>query len=114
MADFLYSLNASTIRPVPILDKIAVAGETGYAGIKLAMEFLGVVDDINTIEDALEIVEKAGDPDGTIVLDPFHIFRGGGSVESISRLSAEQVAICHFNDAPAFPPRARQHDPDRV
>ncbi len=83
-------------------------------GVKPAMEFLGFVDDINTIEDALEIVEKAGHPAGTLVLDPFHIFRGGGSAESISRLRPEQIAVCHFNDAPASPPRAQQHDRDRV
>ncbi len=30
MADFIYCLNSSTIRPTPILDKIRIAGETGY------------------------------------------------------------------------------------
>jgi len=214
MGDFTYTLNASTIRPTPILNKIKIAGEVGYGaielwhddidaylakggslkdirqaladqnlelpttiylkgwfettgeehrteleeckrrmhqaaelgavhiiagppagvadhdqgarnyrelleigrqiGVKPAMEFLGFVDDVNTIEDALEIVEKADDPDGTIVLDPFHIYRGGGSAEAIARLTAKQVAICHFNDAPTRPPRAEQHDHDRV
>lgn len=214
MADFLYCLNSSTIRPVPILKKIEIAGKAGYTAIELwhddidahlaaggslkeirkalddqnlevpttiylkkwfetagpehaaaldeckrrmaqavevgarhviagpppgkadhdrgaknyrelleigvamgvapAMEFLGFVDDINTIEDALEIVTKAGHPAGTIVLDPFHIFRGGGSLESIAKLRGEQVAIMHFNDAPTAPAREQQHDKDRV
>jgi sugar phosphate isomerase/epimerase len=83
-------------------------------GVKPAMEFLGFVEDINTIEDALEIVTKAGHPAGTVVLDPFHIFRGGGSVESISLLTDSQIAIMHFNDTPASPPREQQHDKDRV
>jgi sugar phosphate isomerase/epimerase len=78
------------------------------------MEFLGFVDDINCLEDALEVVTQAGHPAGTIVLDPFHIFRGGGSPESIAKLTASQIAIFHFNDAPAQPPRAQQHDHDRV
>jgi 2-keto-myo-inositol isomerase len=214
MSDFLYCLNASTIRPVPILKKIEIAGKAGYAaielwhddidahladggtlaeirhavddqnldvpttiylkgwfettgpthaaeldeckrrmeqsvavgalyaiagppagmadhdlgarnyrellqigvemGVKPAMEFLGFVEDINTIEDALEIITKADHPAGTVVLDPFHIFRGGGSLESIAKLRAEQIAIMHFNDSPATPPRAQQHDKDRV
>jgi len=83
-------------------------------GVKPAMEFLGFVEDINTIEDALQIITAAGHPDGTIVLDPFHIFRGGGSLESITQLGASQIAICHFNDAPAQPPREEQADRDRV
>ncbi|MFN0054335.1 MAG: sugar phosphate isomerase/epimerase family protein [Planctomycetales bacterium] len=83
-------------------------------GVKPAMEFLGFVEDINTIEDALEVITKAAHPQGTIVLDPFHIFRGGGSAESIAKLKSEQIAIMHFNDSPADPPRATQHDKDRV
>ncbi len=214
MADFQYCLNSSTIRPVPILKKIQIAGEAGYTGIELwhddldahlarggtlkevshaladqnltvpttiylkgwfettgpahaaelvecqrrmaqavevgaqyviagppsgmadhdlgaknyrelleiglamgvkpAMEFLGFVDDINTIEDALEIVTKAAHKEGTLVLDPFHIFRGGGSLESIARLRADQIAIMHFNDSPITPQRFEQHDKDRV
>ncbi|MGE3315758.1 MAG: sugar phosphate isomerase/epimerase, partial [Planctomycetaceae bacterium] len=35
MSPFQYALNSSTIRPTPILEKIAVAGECGYAGIEL-------------------------------------------------------------------------------
>lgn len=83
-------------------------------GVKPAMEYLGFVDDINTIEAALEVMEKSGHPDATIVIDPFHCFRGGGSIETINRLRADQIAISHFNDSPASPPREQQHDADRV
>ncbi len=83
-------------------------------GVKPAMEFLGFVEDINTIEDALEVVTKSGHPAGTIVLDPFHIYRGGGSPESIAKLTASQIAIFHFNDAPTSPAREQQQDHDRV
>jgi 2-keto-myo-inositol isomerase len=214
MADFIYCLNSSTIRPTPILDKIRIAGETGYGaielwhddidahlqkggtlaeirraladsglevpttiylkgwfettgpehvreleeckrrmhqaaelgaihviagppagradhnlgarnyrelleigrkiGVKPAMEYLGFVEDINTIEAAAEIIAKSEHPDATIVHDPFHIFRGGGSIESLTKLPTERIAVCHFNDTPASPPRAEQHDKDRV
>ncbi len=211
---FRYSLNASTIRPTPILEQITIAAEAGYHGIELwhdsidqfildggslrdihnclqdsgltvpttiylgdwfdaedshlpsvfrecdrrmeqaaflgaphviagppggdanietgaqryrellrrgkeigtlpAMEFLGFVDRINTIEDALEIMTLTGDEASTTVLDPFHIFRGGGSVASIQKLNAKQIAVCHFNDTPNIPPRSKQHDHHRV
>ena len=83
-------------------------------GARAAMEFLGFVEQFNTIESALEVIERAGHSDGTVVLDPFHIFRGGGSVESLARLRGAQVAVAHFNDTPAQPPRVQQHDADRV
>lgn len=83
-------------------------------GVLPAMEFLGFVHGINTIRAAWEIVSRAGDPDGTIVLDPFHIFRGGSPVEDIRLIPAERIAVFHFNDAPGDIPREEQADGHRV
>lgn len=214
MSDFIYCLNSSTIRPTPILDKIRIAGETGYAaielwhddidlhlskggqltdirkavndqglevpttiylkgwaepddsvrkveldeckrrmdqsvavgahyiisgpppgacehafvgakyaelldlglamGVKPAFEYLGFVDDINSIDAAIEVVEHSKHPQATIVLDPFHCFRGGKGIESIAKLKGSSIAISHFNDTPSSPPREQQHDHSRV
>ena len=35
-------------------------------------------------------------------------------MESIAKLNVQQIAISHFNDAPADPPPHTQRDPDRV
>lgn len=84
------------------------------AGAKPSVEFLGFVSDVTKIEDALKIVEKSGHPEATLVLDPFHVFRGGGSMETIAQLKPQQIAISHFNDAVNTIPRETQMDPDRV
>ena len=83
-------------------------------GVKPSIEYLGFVEDFTTIEDALGIMQSCGDPDATVILDPFHCFVGGGPIESIGKLNADQIAMSHFNDAPADPPRETQRDPDRV
>ena len=83
-------------------------------GIKASMEYLGFVEQINTIESALEIMNLSRQPTATIVIDPFHNFRGGGAFSSLSLLKADQIAISHFNDSPASPPREQQHDHSRV
>lgn len=83
-------------------------------GVLPAMEFLGFVNGIHTIKAAWEIVARAGDPDGTIVLDPFHIFRGGSPVEDIDLIPGDRIAVFHFNDAPGDIPRVQQGDQDRV
>ncbi len=214
MSSFLYSLNSSTIKPTPLLDKIRVAGEAGYdaielwhddidlhlasggtlqeirsavndhglsvpttiflkgwcesdgplhqqgmaeckrrleqaasvgaihsiagppleevdydlasqrygelldlglsMGVKPAMEYLGFAAEVNSIGDAKRIIDGSGCAEGTVVLDPFHDFRGGAGCEDIATLIAAQIAICHFDDAPADPPPPDQHDPDRV
>ena len=83
-------------------------------GVKPVVEYLGFAAEVNTIEAAIAIMDGSGDADATVVLDPFHCFRGGGSIESISQLSPERIAISHFNDSPKFPPRELQQDCDRV
>ena len=82
--------------------------------VRPAFEYLGFVEDLKTIDDAIEIAEGSAHPNACIVLDPFHCYVGGGGMESIARLTAEQVAVSHFNDAPAEPPPQTQRDPDRV
>jgi 2-keto-myo-inositol isomerase len=52
-----YSLNASTIKPTPLLEKIRVAGEAGYHGIELwaveLYEHVGRGGEISDVEKAL-------------------------------------------------------------
>ena len=83
-------------------------------GVRPAMEYLGFAQELNTIEAAMEVMDRSGHPEATIILDPFHNHRGGGPMESIRKLTADQVAMSHFNDAPADPPANEQRDPDRV
>jgi sugar phosphate isomerase/epimerase len=83
-------------------------------GVRPAFEYLGFVDDINTIDDAIDILVRSQHPDATIVVDPFHCHRGGGPIQSITKLRPDQIAISHFNDCPAQPPASLQQDADRV
>jgi sugar phosphate isomerase/epimerase len=83
-------------------------------GVRPAFEYLGFVEEVNSIAKALRVMRESGHPQATIVLDPFHDFRGGAGHEEIARLRAEQIAVSHFDDAPASPPAPQQHDPDRV
>ena len=83
-------------------------------GVCPAFEYLGFVQDMKTIDDAIEIIQAALDPDACVVLDPFHCYVGGGPMDSIGKLQAHQIAVSHFNDAPSTPNPAIQRDPDRV
>ena len=83
-------------------------------GVKPSFEYLGFVEQINSIESALEIITLSKHPQATVIVDPFHNFRGGGSFSQLSLLRGDQIAISHFNDTPASPPRLEQHDHSRV
>ena len=52
--------------------------------------------------------------DATLIMDPFHILRGGGNLESIAKVPGEKVAIWHWNDVPDSQPINQQTDADRV
>lgn len=84
-------------------------------GIRPSMEFLGFVDQINNINAAWEIVQRAGDPDGTIVIDWFHMVRGQAStVDDLRRIPAGKISIVHLDDVPYQKPFAEMSDSDRV
>lgn len=83
-------------------------------GVKPAMEFLGFVEGVNQIKDVWYIITEANDPDGTIILDVFHMYRGGSELDDLRKVPGDKIAIFHFNDAPESPPREQQTDADRV
>ncbi len=83
-------------------------------GVAPAMEYLGFMKSVYTIEQAWQIATDADDEDATLIMDPFHILRGGGPVESIGLVPGDKVAIWHWNDVPAAPPVGEQTDADRV
>jgi len=83
-------------------------------GVRPVMEFLGFNGNVYQLEQAVAIVRQAEHPNGCIVLDPFHLYRGGSGFGGVKRLSSNEIALCHFNDAPAVPPQFAQTDEDRV
>ena len=112
---------ASPVPDAPHLDIPLAAAryrellEAGEAfGVRPAMEFLGFQHNVFQLEQALAVVRQADHPHGCLVLDPFHLFRGGSGFGGLTDLSAAAIAVCHFNDAPASPPRFEQTDADRV
>jgi sugar phosphate isomerase/epimerase len=84
-------------------------------GVRPSMEFLGFVEQINNINAAWEIVQRAGDPDGTIVIDWFHMVRGQASTtDDLRRIPADKISIVHLDDVPYRKPFAQMSDSDRV
>ncbi|HID05529.1 MAG TPA: sugar phosphate isomerase/epimerase [Armatimonadetes bacterium] len=83
-------------------------------GVLPALEFLGFSETVYRIDQAWEIVKRAADPQGTVVLDTFHLYRGGSTLDDAPDLIGERIAIFHFNDVPSGIPREQLTDADRV
>jgi 2-keto-myo-inositol isomerase len=83
-------------------------------GVLPAMEFLGFTTTIYRVDQAWEVVKRSGAEDGTIVLDSFHLYRGGSSLDDVPDIDGRRIAIFHINDVPPGKEREKLKDEDRV
>lgn len=56
---------------------------------------------IHTMDGMLQLAEEIGTGNVGLLLDAYHLYTAGGSVEDIDRLSSDDVVYVHINDAPA-------------
>jgi 2-keto-myo-inositol isomerase len=83
---------------VKTLAEIATIAEAH--GVGLAFEFLGQPDcSVQTLALADEIVRKTGRENVGLVIDSFHFYAGGSTLESIEALDPARLFIFHINDA---------------
>ncbi|MFZ5435592.1 MAG: sugar phosphate isomerase/epimerase family protein [Bacillota bacterium] len=68
-------------------------------GLKIGLEFIGHVPKVQTLETAWHIVKNAEEPNGGIVLDLFHFYRGRSKLDGIRRIPPDKVYLVHVDDA---------------
>ncbi|HKP88274.1 MAG TPA: sugar phosphate isomerase/epimerase [Blastocatellia bacterium] len=77
-----------------------LGGAAQRHGVGLAFEFLGQPDcSVQTLDLADEIVRRVARPNVGLVIDSFHFYAGGSSLESINELDPDRLFIFHINDA---------------
>lgn len=87
---------------VTTLNEVAAIAEAH--GVGLAFEFLGQPDcSVQTLALADDIVRKTGRENIGLVIDSFHFYAGGSTIESIDALDAARLFIFHINDAEDLP-----------
>jgi sugar phosphate isomerase/epimerase len=72
-------------------------------GIVCVLEFavwLGV----GSIQVASAVIERAGQVNGALLLDPFHLFRSGGQVADMTAVNPDLIHYAQFCDASATAP----------
>lgn len=108
MAD---ALNAQDIKIGPSMDDLGVAdisrmrdgfGELCRAaaphGLTIALEFMPFTN-VNTISDALAIVSGAGESNGGLLVDSWHVDRGNIALSEIGQIPREYVKAIEMVDA---------------
>lgn len=83
---------------VRVLNELSRIAES--YNVALAFEFLGQPRcSVQTLELADQIVRETGRTNVGLVIDSFHFYAGGSSLEAIEALDAERLFIFHINDA---------------
>ncbi len=86
-----------------------LAGTAEGHGVGLAFEFLGQTDcSVQRLDLANEIVGRVARRNVGLVIDSFHFYAGGSSIEMIDALDPERLFIFHINDAEDLPRGALQ------
>lgn len=107
------SLGVSTVSVVELLGidwngpKIgsafaALCDQAADHSVRLAIEFVptGAISDFAR---ALEVVERADRDNGGIMVDSWHFFRSGSSLDQLARCPGDRIFSVQLNDAPAQP-----------
>ena len=69
---------------------------------------------LNKLADAVNIIIATGHPDANLLLDFYHLYRGGNSFDSLNLINVARLPVFHINDYPADPPREQLRDSHRV
>jgi 2-keto-myo-inositol isomerase len=83
-------------------------------GIKPYLEFWGRAKTLSRFSEAMYVAMESGVSEAQILLDPFHMYTGGSSIDSIAYVQGKHIGIVHANDYPVIPERAFIADRDRV
>jgi 2-keto-myo-inositol isomerase len=86
-------------------DKIGVVPEVELWGFSKALSRLGEV---------AYVAIESGHPKACILLDVYHLYKGGSDFHGLALLNGAALPVLHFNDYPATPARAAITDAQRV
>lgn len=80
----------------------------------VACEFVGFMSGVHRLGQGSAIALDADDATACLVADTFHLYRGGSGFEGLRHLNGDFIAVFHWNDVPADPPREKLADEHRI
>lgn len=86
----------------------------GTLGVVPQIELWGFSSNLSKLEEVLFVAAAAEHADACILLDIYHLYKGGSDFENIGLVPGRKMFCLHMNDYPANPPRATIKDEHRV
>jgi 2-keto-myo-inositol isomerase len=89
--------------------------EVGRAtGVRPMLELWGFSTTLSRLSELLYVATASGDADASLLLDVYHVHRGGTPTAALGMAPGTKVPVLHMNDYPAEPPGPKLNDSDRV
>jgi len=83
-------------------------------GVTPLLEVWGFSKTLGRLGEALLVAAEARHKNACLLLDVYHLYKGGSEFEGLKLVHGPAIAVLHMNDYPANPPRATIEDSDRV
>ncbi len=83
-------------------------------GVVAQLEIWGSAKALGTVAEAAFVAIAANRPDACLLLDAYHMYKGGSDFDGLKLLNGAAMHCFHINDYPADPPRETIGDADRV
>ena len=83
-------------------------------GVVPMVELWGFSKALSRLGEVLHVAAESGHPQACVLLDVYHLYKGGSSFAGLRLLGPNTVPVLHFNDYPADPPRMSISDAQRV
>ena len=83
-------------------------------GVVPQLEIWGFSKNLSRLGEVMYVVGETGHPKACLLLDIYHLYRGGSDFTGLDLISDSALQVFHVNDYPATPPREKMNDADRV
>ena len=98
-----------------IADRYRAILELGRrTGVTPILELWGFSQTLSRLSELLYVAAETNHPDTCLLLDSYHLYKGGSDFGGLRLLNGALLPVFHINDYPAKPPRAEIDDAHRV
>ena len=83
-------------------------------GVVPQVELWGFSKSLSRLGDVAYVAIESGHPDACMLLDVYHLYKGGSDLNGLKCVAGGAMHVMHLNDYPSIPPRAEITDAART
>jgi 2-keto-myo-inositol isomerase len=83
-------------------------------GVVPQLEVWGFSKNLSRLGEVMFVIGESGHPNACLLLDIYHIFKGGSDFTGLNLFGDNALQVFHVNDYPAMPERGEMNDSHRV